>query len=180
MTDVRIGGNELTAPARMPFVRDDVALWRAKPGVGLDELRAAMDANMSDDVLLRADDGALFIVSAPELALARHLGLPGDLLGRRFEADGVKGTVVHVSDSTALAGLSAKDLASAAMITVGGAAYGASLGMSLAINLGLGTGLEAAVAMGLTMGLTELIVGATVGSRTDTSAAHARLKGMLE
>ncbi|RME72473.1 MAG: hypothetical protein D6776_08750 [Planctomycetota bacterium] len=101
--DIRVGPSQkkLVAPSVIPGFTDDVEWRRARPGIGEKELIAAVRDNGRDELVVRGDDGKLYLASAAKLGVRWRWGFPR--VGERVTAGEVTGTVAYADDETNVA-----------------------------------------------------------------------------
>ncbi len=96
--EIRVGESQkaLRAPGVLPTAPTEVEWRRARAGVSEQALVDAIRKNGRDELVVRGDDGKLYVASASKLSVAWRLGFPR--VGERVEAGDVKGTIAYADD----------------------------------------------------------------------------------
>jgi hypothetical protein len=129
--EIRVGESlkRLTAPGVLPTAPDSVEIRKAKPGVTEDQLIAAIDENKRDEILVRGDDEALYLLSASKLNVRWRLGFPTP--GERVTIGDIEGNIVHADNERNIAHIIGRVAMGASVLApVAGIAYG----MNLVVN----------------------------------------------
>lgn len=102
-------GRYLAEHAGVPEGADeDITLRRVKPDVGLGDLIRVLEQNGLDDVVIEAQDGKHYLVSAATLLTTGEGGSALPAVGTHVDINTLRGQIVHVDNELQLAGMVAR------------------------------------------------------------------------